>query len=354
MGDFYEANKILSMKTLAGETPDICFVTGNKSAGKTTDFEKLMFRWALRGRDPFGNNGKFNWLVRRQKAVKGAEMNWSDALQRWYPEFKVTVRGFKNWSAAFVYANGVHVGQIVPFANTEFLKTSSLALSDCGYTIFDEFQTETNSGYLPNEVGLFDAARVVFAKGGLANKAAVKKPCILLANNVSKYNPYFVRYGVDKVIRDNTKFARGDIWVLEQTWNEQAARMVAENVGGMGKKQLEYATGNRWLLDSDRFIGTPGGEKRCMVWFKFEGELYSVWVCEPGCLFVTNKLDGPKKTMLAVNDDDHESGTYLLPRTHPTYKTLKSNYELGRVMFQSEPCRRAFLLATGIIKETVG
>lgn len=353
MGIYYEANKILSLKTLSGGVPDEIYVVGNKSAGKTTNFEKLMFRWSIQGHCPWNPaNGCFNWLVRKKKSVKGTEENWRDALQRWYPGRKIKLVGYKDWSAAFVYLDGKKVGNIISFNDTEFVKTSSLVFSDAAYNIFDEFQIESGQGYLTNEVVKYNSARVALSKGGMANQAAVKKPTILLANNVSKYNPYFVERGIDKVIRPNTKFARGDIWVLEQTWNAEAARLVAENVGGMSQKELEYTTQNKYLLDSDKFVDTPAGDKTLLVWIRYRGKDYSVWGTNEGLLYVTNNLDGPRDQMVVVDESDHDIGTLLLPRNHGMFKTFKNFYEGGNVRFKNEPCRRAFLLAIGVIKET--
>ena len=144
-----------------------------------------MFKWALKGHDPWGGNGMFNWLVRKKKSVKGTEENWRDALQRWFPGHKIALKGYKDWSAAFVYLDGKKVGNIISFNDTEFVKTSSLVFSDASYTIFDEFQIESGMGYLTNEIVKFNSARIALCKGGLTDKAAVKKPVIMLAKAVS-------------------------------------------------------------------------------------------------------------------------------------------------------------------------
>ena len=43
MGTYYDGTKLLSLKDLDGNTPEIFMVTSNRTAGKTTYFNKLVF-----------------------------------------------------------------------------------------------------------------------------------------------------------------------------------------------------------------------------------------------------------------------------------------------------------------------
>ena len=53
MPNYYDGTKLLSMKDLDGNTPEIFMVTSNRTAGKTTYFNRLVFNRWLRRKDKF-------------------------------------------------------------------------------------------------------------------------------------------------------------------------------------------------------------------------------------------------------------------------------------------------------------
>ena len=48
MKQYYDGTKLLSLKDLDGNTPEIFMVTSNRTAGKTTYFNKLVFNKFLK------------------------------------------------------------------------------------------------------------------------------------------------------------------------------------------------------------------------------------------------------------------------------------------------------------------
>ena len=48
MNNYYDGTKLLSLKDLDGNTPEIFMVTSNRTAGKTTYFSKLVFNRFLK------------------------------------------------------------------------------------------------------------------------------------------------------------------------------------------------------------------------------------------------------------------------------------------------------------------
>ena len=48
MGEYYDGTKLLSMKDLNGDTPEIFLCTSNRSAGKTTYFERMLVNRFIR------------------------------------------------------------------------------------------------------------------------------------------------------------------------------------------------------------------------------------------------------------------------------------------------------------------
>ena len=53
MTKFYDGTKLLSLKDINGNTPEIYISTSNRSAGKTTFFNKLCFNKYLKNGEEF-------------------------------------------------------------------------------------------------------------------------------------------------------------------------------------------------------------------------------------------------------------------------------------------------------------
>ena len=86
--------------------------------------------------------------------------------------------------------------------------------------IFDEFQSETNH-YCDNETKKFISIHTSIARGQGEQVRYV--PVYMLSNPVSIINPYYVEMGISGRLKDDTKFLRGDGFVLEQGYIESAS-----------------------------------------------------------------------------------------------------------------------------------
>ena len=60
-GTFYDGTKLLSMKDLNGDTPEIFMCTSNRSAGKTTYFGRLLMNRWFKDRKKFCLIYRFNY-----------------------------------------------------------------------------------------------------------------------------------------------------------------------------------------------------------------------------------------------------------------------------------------------------
>ena len=61
MSNFYDGTKLLSMKDLNGNTPEIFICTSNRSAGKTTYFNRLCVNRFFDKGEKFGLLYRFNY-----------------------------------------------------------------------------------------------------------------------------------------------------------------------------------------------------------------------------------------------------------------------------------------------------
>ena len=151
MPKYYDGTKLLSMKDLDGNTPEIFMVTSNRTAGKTTYFNRLVFnRWLK-------NKSKFMLVDRFKDEMDGiAERYWKDINGLFFPEWEVFSK--KQASGAYheLFARklGEEVaescGYAVALNSADKLKKLSHFFSDTDCMLFDEFQSETNH-YCPNE-----------------------------------------------------------------------------------------------------------------------------------------------------------------------------------------------------------
>lgn len=85
---------------------------------------------------------------------------------------------------------------------------------------FDEFQSETNH-YCNDEIRKFLSIHTSIARGNGEQIRYV--PVYMCANPVSIINPYYVEMGISERLNDDTRFLRGDGFVLEQGYVESAS-----------------------------------------------------------------------------------------------------------------------------------
>ena len=90
----------------------------------------------------------------------------------------------------------------------------------------EEFQTESGA-YLNNEIGKLQSILTSVSRGG--GKQSRFMRLILLSNNVSLMNPYFIFLGVYRNYQKGTKFLHGKGYVFEFAFNESASKAMEEN-----------------------------------------------------------------------------------------------------------------------------
>lgn len=120
--------------------------------------------------------------------------------------------------------------------------------------LFDEFQSENNR-YCSNELTKFISLRTSIARG--KGEQTRYLPVIMLSNPVSLLNPYYVSFGISDRLQENTKFLRGNGFVLEQNFNESASQAFLSssfNQAFSGEKYVAYAGQSIYLNDNKSFI----------------------------------------------------------------------------------------------------
>ena len=340
MSNFYNANKILSMKDKDGKDPEIYMICGNRTAGKTFFFK----RWIVRRFVKYGE--KFVVLVRTIDDVKDRVLGfWEDVGPIAFPGHEMTQEPMFRGKAGLLKLDGKPCGYVVPMNKPEFVRNNAAAFADAERIFFDEFMSETGV-YLPKEMVKFNSVRISIGRGGAAGKHTRRVPVYMCSNNVTLFNPYWEAYKIPGMLQNKTKYLRGKKWVLEQTFNEEAAAELEENFGTLSEQEINYAAHNEYLLDNKKFVDHVPGIKICACKIRYNGKIYGVWGNDDGSMFlISTKLQSDTRLTIVTDPSDHNVDSYLVVKSHPLFKRLKQAYELGHMRFESMACKYAYFEA---------
>lgn len=267
---FYTGEKILSLKDRNGNVPEIYMVTDLRSTGKTTYFIKMLTKRFLK------KGQKYVYLVRFENELTSlASAIYKDiqthALKEYSFESKIKGSGLY----ASILCDGVEMGYGLPLNSFDKIKRKSHLFTDATSIIFDEFQSEKFK-YVTNEINAFHSIHTSLARGNGEMRRYL--PIYMLSNHITLLNPYFNAFGLTK-LNKNTRFYKGEGFVLEQQFNEGAAK--AHKKYGFDKAfvSTDYSdmnTQGKYLLDDDSYICKPTGKNEYIATIIYGGEEYSI------------------------------------------------------------------------------
>lgn len=338
---YYDGTKLLSMTDINGGKPEIYMVCSNRSAGKTTYFNRLgVNRFKKTG-------GKVMVLYRYNKELKDcAEKYFNDIKGLFFPND--TMIGKRRADGLFyeLILNDKSFGYAVDLNSADKLKKYSHFFADVEMIIFDEFQSETND-YLPDELLKFQSIHTSVARGKGSMVRYV--PVYMMSNSVTLLNPYFDAFGVSFRLNKDTKYLRGDGWILEQAHNENASlaqKQSAFNRAFAGSKYQEYSTQSVYLNDSMTFIEEPIGRSNYLATIKCDGTNFALREYpEAGYVYCDMKPDMTYGYKIAVTTNDHAVNYVMLQRHDTFLRTMRFYFEKGCFRFKDLKCKEAVLKA---------
>lgn len=345
MSEYYDGTKILSMLDINNETPEIYIVDGNRSAGKTTYFNRWRVKKCL-------NSGeKTVHLFRFDYELKGCEdkifkevgnlffSNYCMSSQRMangkYYELTL-INNITNEAISYGYA--------IALNNADSIKKCSHLLSDCSWIIFDEFQSENNN-YCKDEVNKLLSIHTSLARG--QGKQVKRLPITMLSNSVSLLNPYYTALGISKRIKDNTKFLKGEGFILEKTFNATASE--AQQKSGFNRAfnsldYIKYMSENVYLNDSTSFIEKLDGRNRYLATIKYKNKEYAIKSYdELGVLYCSDTPDTSFKYKIAVTTADHNINYVMLKNNDIFINSMRWYFSHGCFRFQNLECKEVIL-----------
>ena len=339
MGNYYDGTKLLSLTDINGNRPEIYMCTTNRTGGKTTYFGRLVVNRFIDKREKFGLLYRYNYEL-----DDCAEKFFKDIGELFFNGYTMTSKKRAKGIYQELYLNGEPCGYAVSINSADQVKKNSHFFSDVKRLIFDEFQSESNT-YCPNEIKKFISVHTSMARGqGEQNRYL---PVYMLSNPVSIINPYYVELGISSRLTDETRFLRGDGFVLEQGFVESAAD--AQKSSGFNKafarnSYVAYSSESVYLNDNKAFVDRPQGVGRYMATLKYNGQTYGIReFAEAGVIYCDDRADETFPLKITVTTDDHELNYVMLKRNDLFLFNLRYYFERGCFRFKDLRCKEAVL-----------
>lgn len=350
MGKYYDGTKLLSMKDINGNKPEIYICTTNRTGGKTTYFGRLCVNKWIEKQEKFCLIYRFNYELDNV-----ADKFFKDIGRLFFNDMGMRSERRANgiYHELYIYKNfedekegGKPCGYAISLNSADQIKKYSHLFSDVQRMVFDEFQSETNH-YCTDEIRKLLSIHTSIARGNGEQIRYV--PVYMLSNPVSIINPYYVELGISNRIRQDTKFLKGDGFVLEQGYVESAS--IAQKESGFNRafannQYVAYASECVYLNDNQAFIDKPKGTSHYICTLRFRNTDYAIRdYPEDGIIYCDDKPDHSFKQKIAVTTDDHNVNYVMLKRNEFFLNNLRYYFEHGCFRFKDLRCKEAVLNA---------
>lgn len=336
---YYDGTKLLSLKDINGNVPEIFICTSNRTAGKTTYFNRLLINGFMK------KNEKFCILYRFIHELDDcATKFFKDVGNLFFKNHTMTSR--KRASGAYheLFFDDKPCGYAIALNSADSIKKYSHLFSDVCRMMMDEFQSETNN-YCPKEISKLRSVHTSIARG---NGEMVRYvPLYLVGNPVSVINPYYVALGISNRLTNKVKFLRGNGFVLEQGHNENASIAQTEsafNKAFADNQYLEYSAQGVYLNDNLAFIEKPVGTSRYVCTLKYDGVDYGVReFADKGIIYCDDRADNTFPIRISVTTDDHQINYVMLRKNDLLLVHLRFLFERGCFRFKNLKCKEVIL-----------
>lgn len=338
---YYDGTKLLSMLDINGRKPEIYLCTTNRTGGKTTYFGRLLVNRFLDRGEKFGLIYRYNYEL-------------DDCADKFFKDigklfFKDKVMESKRRASGIfheLFLDKVSCGYAISLNSCDQLKKYSHLFSDVARLLFDEFQSESNH-YCQDEIRKLLSVHTSIARGNGEQIRYV--PVYMLANPVSIINPYYVELGISNRLRDDTKFLKGDGYVLEQGFIDSASKAQLDsgfNRAFSRNSYVAYSAECVYLNDNKAFIDKPVGSNRYVGTLRYNSRDYGLReFTELGIIYCDDKPDNTFKYKVTVTTSDHQINYVMLRKNDLFISNLRYLFERGCFRFKDLNCKEAVLKA---------
>lgn len=341
MSKYYDGTKLLSMLDINGNKPEIYMCTTNRTGGKTTYFGRLCINRFLDKGEKFGLLYRYNYEL-----DDVVEKFYKDLGSLFFPNYTMTSKRRASGTFQELFLNDKSCGYGLSLNNADQIKKYSHLFSDIQRMIFDEFQSETNH-YCEHETKKFISVHTSIARGQGEQVRYV--PVYMLSNPVSIINPYYVEMEISSRLKADTKFLRGDGFVLEQGYIESAS--IEQKNSGFNRafsknSYTAYSSECVYLNDNKAFVEKPAGKSKYLCTLRYKGSDFALReYTESGLIYCDDKADSSFLTRISVTTDDHNINYVMLKRNDFFLSNLRYFFEHGCFRFKDMRCKEAVLSA---------
>ena len=336
---YYDGTRLLSTKDINGNTPEIFICTSNRNAGKTTYFARLCVNRFLDKHEKFAILYRFNYEL-----DNCADKFFKDIGTLFFKGMTMSSKRLASGIFHELYLDDECCGYAISLNSADQIKKYSHLFSDVKRIMFDEFQSETNH-YCNNEVDKLISIHTSIARGQGEQVRYV--PVYMVGNPVSIINPYYVELDISRRLRTNTKFLKGDGFVLEQGFVESAS--IAQKESGFNKafkknRYIGYATENIYLNDNLAFVEKPKGQGKYVLTIKYNNRQYALReYTSLGIIYCDDSVDVTFPAKLTVTTEDHQINYLMVNRSNPIINTMRYFFEKGCFRFKDLQCKERLL-----------
>lgn len=342
---FYDGTKLLSLKDINGNVPEIYMCTTNRSGGKTTYFNRLLVNSWIKKKEKFCLIYRFNYEL-------------DDIAGKFFKDIGSLF--FKDYSMDSIRkANGIYhelmlsntatnetenCGYAVTLNSADQIKKLSHFFSDTKRMLFDEFQSENNH-YCNDEVTKFISIHQSIARG--QGKQSRYLPVYMIANPVTILNPYYVEMDISTRLNGDTNFLRGDGFVLEQGFVDSAAEAQttsAFNRAFARNKYTAYSSQGVYLNDNLAFVEKPKGNSRYICTLRYNGTDFAIReFAEKGIIYCDDSADKNNPNKITITTQDHNINFVMLKRNDMFVANMRYYFDHGCFRFKDLRCKDAVL-----------
>lgn len=334
---YYHCERLLTMKDKYGNTPDIFIIDGNRTAGKSYSIKCRQVSDFLK--DKYRPENQFIYLYRNVVDMKNCAESYFGDISEKFDGYVMTEKSLMNGSLVQLFLNEEPCGYCLALSVARKYKKMRGLFVNVRSVFFDEYQDEDNV-YLQNEVNkLLSLLTTISAGHGKQHRRVM---LYMASNTVSLLNPYYSVFGINKILKRDTKFLRGDGWVFERTYNESASTAYKDSAiarAFSGASYNDYASENKYLNDNDCLIGKPSGQSRYICTIRFNEQMYNVRKYEL-YIYVSTGYDESFPIRICFTKNDVIDNTAIrVNSTHYIVEMLREYFNRGLLMFENLECK---------------
>ena len=336
---YYDGTKLLSMKDINGCTPEVYICETNRTGGKTVWFSSYMVRKYIKNKSKLMLVYRFNYEL-----DDVADTFFKDIGSLFFKGTSMTSLRRANGIYHELFLNDDPCGYAVSLNSADQIKKKAHLFSDTSCMMFDEFQSETNH-YCADEVKKLMSIHTSVARG--QGKQVRYVPLYMLSNSVSLLNPYYVEMNIAQRLKDDTKFLRGDGFVMERGFIDSASKaqqQSAFNRAFSGNSYLQFSSQNVYLNDNKAFIEKPDGSGKYLCTLIYNGNQYAVReYTADGVIYCDDRADRTFPGKIAVTTNDHNINYVMLKRNDMFVCNMRYYFERGCFRFKDLRCKEVIL-----------